>query len=310
LKAIEHQKTEWIMIDQGFAGGLGRTLRFAAMLSCIFLLPAASASAETHIPSDSRLKAMIGKKVIRIAYRADARPFSYVNDAKEPLGYTIDLCKQVTNSIAHQFGLEQLKIEWVPVTVETRFSAVASGKADLECGSSTVTLGRMKEVDFSIFTFVESTGVLVARAANIHSFAELAGKRIAIVTGTSNARAVTKIVGEQNLNIGLVEVKDRDEGIALLETRQVDGFASDKLLLAGAQVKNPDAFTLLPDDLSIEQYAIVVPRGDWALRLAVNTGLAQIFRSGRVASLFERWFFGAQPGLLLQAVYTLGRLAD
>jgi glutamate/aspartate transport system substrate-binding protein len=306
----ELEKNGAIMIKNAFAGWGRKISRFAAVLSCILLLPLAPAAAETHIPSDSRLKTIIAKKAIRIAYRADARPFSFVNDAGEPLGYTIDLCKQVTNSIAHQFGLEQLKIEWVPVTVETRFAAVASGKADLECGSSTVTLGRMKDVDFSIFVFVESTGILVSRASNIHSFAEMVGKKIAIVTGTTNARAVTKIVGEQNLNIGLVEVKDRDEGIALLETRQVDGFASDKLLLAGAQVKNSEGFVMLPDDLSIEQYGIVVPRGDWALRLAVNTGLAQIFRSRRVVSLFERWFFGAQPGLLLDAVYTLGRIAD
>ena len=111
----------------------------------------ATVSAQSQVPSDSRLKSIIAKKVMRIAYRADARPFSFVNDAKEPLGYTIDLCKQVTNSMAQQFGLPELKIEWVPVTVDTRFSAVASGKADMECGSSTVTLGRMKEVDFSMF---------------------------------------------------------------------------------------------------------------------------------------------------------------
>ena len=131
-----------------------------AVIGCALFVSAA-ASAQTHVPADSRLKSIIAKKVIRIAYRADARPFAFVNDAKEPLGYTIDLCKQVTKSIEQQFGVAELKIEWVPVTVETRFSAVAGGKADMECGSSTVTLGRMKEVDFSIFVFVESTGVLV-----------------------------------------------------------------------------------------------------------------------------------------------------
>ena len=288
--------------------GANWVLRAVALLCVLFA--STTAFAQNHVPADSRLKSIIGKKVIRIAYRADARPFSFVNDAKEPLGYTIDLCKQITNSIAQQFGLPELKIEWVPVTVETRFSTVAGGKADMECGSSTVTLGRMREVSFSMFVFVESTGVLVSRAANIRSLADMAGKKIAIVTGTTNARAVEELVRRQKLNIGLVTVKDRDEGVALLEAQQVDGFASDKLLLAGAQFKKPDAFALLPEDLSIEQYAIVLPRGDWALQLAVNTGLAQIFRGGGMAGVFERWFFGAQPGLLLQAVYALGQLAD
>jgi ABC-type amino acid transport substrate-binding protein len=269
-----------------------------------------TAAAQTHVPADSRLKSILGTGTIRIAYRADARPFSFVNDAKEPLGYTIDLCKQVVGSIAQQFKLNSLKIEWVPVTVESRFAAVADGKADMECGSSTVTLGRMKEVDFSILVFVESTGILVSRAAGIRGFGDLAGKKIAVVTGTSNARAVADLVHALGLNVTLVPVKDRDDGIAALSGGKVDGFASDKLLLAGAEIKNPDRLAMLPDDLSIEQYAIVLPRGDWALRLAVNTGVAQIFRSGKAGDLFERWFFGSKPGLLLRAVYALGGIAD
>ncbi|MGA9321292.1 MAG: amino acid ABC transporter substrate-binding protein [Xanthobacteraceae bacterium] len=267
-------------------------------------------AADTPVPADSRLKAIVAKKVIRIAFRADDRPFAFLNEAKEPLGYSIDLCTQVTKSIGQQFGVPDLKIEWVPVTVETRFSAVASGKADMECGSSTVTLGRMKEVDFSNLIFVESTGVLVAAASNIHSFAELAGKKIAVVAGTTNERVVNEQVKARNLNVTVVAVKDRDEAVAALEAGKVDGFASDKLLLAGAQIKHPEALAMLPDDLSIEQYAIVLPRGDWALRLAVNTGLAQIFRSGKTVDLFERWFFGSRPGILLEALYALGRISD
>jgi glutamate/aspartate transport system substrate-binding protein len=285
------------------------SLRLAVVLAALFASGLAMA-ADTSVPADSRLKTIVTKKVIRIAYRADDRPFALLNDAKEPLGYSIDLCTQVTKSIGQQFGVPDLKIEWVPVTVETRFSAVAGGKADLECGSSTVTLGRMKEVDFSNLIFVESTGVLVVAASNIHSFAEMAGKKIAVVSGTTNERVVNEQVKARNLNVTVVAVKDRDEAVAALEAGKVDGFASDKLLLAGAQIKHPEALAMLPDDLSIEQYAIVLPRGDWALRLAVNTGLAQIFRSGKTVDLFERWFFGSRPGVLLEALYALGRISD
>jgi glutamate/aspartate transport system substrate-binding protein len=285
------------------------SLQLAVVFGALFASGLAMA-ADTPVPADSRLKAIVAKKVIRIAFRADDRPFAFLNEAKEPLGYSIDLCTQVTKSIGQQFGVPDLKIEWVPVTVETRFSAVASGKADMECGSSTVTLGRMKEVDFSNLIFVESTGVLVAAASNIHSFAELAGKKIAVVAGTTNERVVNEQVKARNLNVTVVAVKDRDEAVAALEAGKVDGFASDKLLLAGAQIKHPEALAMLPDDLSIEQYAIVLPRGDWALRLAVNTGLAQIFRSGKTVDLFERWFFGSRPGILLEALYALGRISD
>ena len=249
-------------------GGELRMLRIA-VLCCALFVSVTAVSAQTPPPADSRLKSIIARKAVRIAYRADDRPFSFVNDAKEPLGYTIDLCKQLTASIAQQYKIPDLKIEWVPVTVETRFSAVAGNKADMECGSSTVTLSRMREVDFSILVFVESTGILVTRSSNVHSFTEMAGKKLAVVGGTSNELAVTNLMHALNLNITLVTVKDRDEAVAAVETGKADGFASDKLLLAGAEIKHPEALVILPDDLSIEQTAIALPRGDWALRLAV-----------------------------------------
>jgi ABC-type amino acid transport substrate-binding protein len=293
---------------------LDRGVEMYRLISLFFALSVSliAASAQAQTPSDSRLKSILDTKTIRIAYRSDAAPFALANDRGNPAGYSIDLCQLVTKSIAQQFGLPDLKIEWVPVTVQTRFATVASGKADLECGSSTVTLGRMKEVDFSNFIFVESTGVVVARAANLHSFADMAGKKIAVVAGTTNERAVKDQNSQHNLNLTLVSVKDRDEGIGALEAGKVDGYASDKLLLVGAQIKNPDAFIMLPDDLSVEPYAIALPRGDWALRLAVNTGLAQTYRSGQIVGVFKKWFdqIGLRPGVLLGAAYTLGGLAD
>jgi glutamate/aspartate transport system substrate-binding protein len=268
------------------------------------------APAQIQVPAGSRLTAITANKVIRIAYRTDARPFSFIENGKEPLGYTIDLCKQVVQSIAQQFGLQALRIEWVPVTVDTRFSAIAAGNADMECGASTVTLGRMQQVDFSNLVFLDSTGIVVAQSANIHSFADMAGKKIAVIAGTTNLRAITEQKRRQNVDATLVLVKDRAEGIAFLEAGKVDGFASDKLLLYGAKFHNGKAFIILTDDLSVEQYAIALPLGDWALRLAVNTGLARIFRTGQAPAIFQQWFFGRRPGPLMLTVYALGSIAD
>src|SRR5262249_50700918 len=163
---------------------------FLAVIGGALLLPPVAWSADTPVPADSPLKPIAAKKVIRSAVRARAQPSAFLNDNKEPLGFTIDLCQQVVKSIQQQLNLQELKIEWVPVTVDTRFSAVAAGKADMECGSSTVTLSRMKEIDFSNLVFVESTGVLVAGNSEIHSFADLAGKKIAVVSGTTNEKVV------------------------------------------------------------------------------------------------------------------------
>jgi ABC-type amino acid transport substrate-binding protein len=286
-------------------------LRFA-ILSFAFFASLVSASAQTPIPPDSRLKPIVDNKTVRIAYRTDATPFSFKNDKGEPAGFSLELCQLVTQSIGQQFGVSDIKVEWVPVTVQTRFSAISGGQADMECGSSTITLGRMKEVDFSNITFVESTGVVVARAANFHAFTDMAGKKIAVVAGTTNEAAVNEQNHAHDLKITVITVKDRAEGIDALESGKVDGYAGDKLLLIGTQAKHPEALVLLPDDLSIEAYAIALPRGDWALRLAVNTGLAPVFRSGLILAGFERWFgqFGLQPGVLSRAAWALGALSD
>jgi glutamate/aspartate transport system substrate-binding protein len=273
----------------------------------------ASAQGQTQAQAQTgRLKTIAANKTIKIAHRTDASPFSFVDHNKDVAGYTVDICKAVVASLQRQLKLQAIKIEWVPVTTQTRFEAVANGQADLECGASTVTLARMKEVDFSNYVFVESTGVAVNALAAVNKLQDLSGKKIAVIAGTSNEKAMAAKNQQMQLNATLVPVKDRDEAAAALESGRVDAFASDKLLLYGAEFKNPQALRALPDDLSIEPYAIVLPRGDWELRLAVNTALAEIYRTGDVEKIFGVWFgqLGLRPGALLNAVYLLGAMAE
>jgi ABC-type amino acid transport substrate-binding protein len=278
----------------------------------LLLLHATVAVAQIQIPPDSRLKAIAGAKLIKIAYRADATPFSFLNDKKEQVGYSIDVCKLIVTSIEKQLGLDQLRIEWVPVTAQARFTSIANGQADMECGSSTVTLGRMKEVDFSNYIFVETTGLVVAKAANIRTFADITGKRIAVISGTTNEQAIVAQLKRHGVEATLISAKDRAVAVGMLETGNADGFASDKLLLVGANIRDPDKFTMLPDDLSVEPYAITVPRGDWAFRLAVNTGLAQIYGTGEIVGVFKKWFdqIGLQMSPVLRVMYGLGALSE
>jgi glutamate/aspartate transport system substrate-binding protein len=282
------------------------------VLLCFAFLTGAAAHAQTPVPPGSRLESIKDSKVIKIAHRDDAKPFSYVNGNSQAVGFTIDVCRLVVKSIAQQLGLDDLKIQWVPVTVQTRFSAVSGGKADMECGSSTVTLGRMKEVDFSSFVFVESTGMLVRKDSNIKSFADMAGKKIAVVSGTTNEQAIIRQTKQHDIDATIMAVKTRDEGVAALESGNADGFASDKLLLVGANMKNASELRMLPDDLSAEPYAIALPRGDWALRLAVNTALSRIYRSGEIAVIFKNWFsqVGLRLGPVLQVMYAFGALQE
>jgi len=282
-------------------------IRIALALLALF---AAAAQAQSL---DGRLKRIADAKTVNIAYRADAMPFSYTDDKKEVAGFTVDLCKRVVNSIARQLNVPELKINWVLVTVQTRFDAVAKGEADMECGSSTVTLARMKQVDFSSFTFVESTGLLVKAASAVRAFPDIAGKRIAVIGGTTNERAVTAQLKRRQIDATVLAVKSSDEGLAALESGKVDAYASDKLLLVGAiqKAKDPKSFALLPESLSFEPYGIALPRGDAGMRLAVNTGLAQVYGSGEIAELFDSWFapFGP-PSDIMQMVYIMGAIPE
>jgi ABC-type amino acid transport substrate-binding protein len=238
-------------------------------------------------------------------------PFSYVEN-NQVVGYTIDICKAVAASLERQLKIQPLTVQLVPVTTQTRFEAVSSGKADLECGSSTVTLSRMREVDFSSYVFVESTGLVMKSTAASVKLQDLAGKKIAVIAGTSNAKAMATVNEKAQLNATLVQVKDREDAVAALDAGRADAFASDKLLLVGTRFKDMESFRMLPDDLSVEPYAIALPRGDWELRLAVNTALAELYRSGAVLKIFDQWFgrLGLRPGILLSSAYTLGALAD
>jgi glutamate/aspartate transport system substrate-binding protein len=263
-------------------------------------------------PVDGRLKTVADTATLRIAYRSDSRPFSYLDPQGRPTGYTIDLCQHIAKAIEKELRMP-LAIKWVPVDTRNRFQAIIDGTADMECGSTTVSLSRMKLVDFSTVVFVDNTGVLVKSELGVNNFDGMAGRKIGVIAGSTNARAISDQLQRRKLAATLVEFVDREEALASLKRGAVDGFATDKLvLLALTQTTDAREFTLLPDDLSFEPFAIMVPRGDWAFRLAVNTGLAEVFRSGEVINIYNKYFSGVawRPSVWLGAVFAFGGLPE
>jgi glutamate/aspartate transport system substrate-binding protein len=265
-------------------------------------------------PVEGRLKTIQDTSTLRIAYRTDSRPFSFLEaPGGQPTGFSIELCERIAKSIERDLRLASLKIQWVPVDTKTRFEAIVNGSADMECGSTTVSLSRMKIVDFSSLIFAESTGILVKTAAGAYRFDDMAGKRIGVIAGSTNAQAIRDQLKQRKLDAALIEFRDREEGVAALVRGDLDGFATDKLvLLALAQAARLREFTVLPDDLSFEPFAIMLPRNDAAFRLAVNVGIAEIFRSGEVVELYTKYFSGVaqRPSVWLGAVFTFSALPE
>ena len=287
--------------------------RLYALFAALCLAPTLALAQMASAPFEGRLKKIHETKTISVAYRTDALPFSFEDNEKKPTGYMVELCRSVIGVIERQIGVTPLQIKWVPVTLQTRFSAISSGQADMECGATTVTLGRMKEVGFSSLTFVDGTGLLLRASTAGTSLMDLANKKIGVIAGTSNERALAEALKSKVVTAIVVPVKTREEGLAQLEAGSIDAFASDRVLLVGlaGKSKDPKALALLGDALSYEPYAIVLPRGDWAMRQAVDAALAQIYKSSALPDLYNRWF-GAlgRPSPVLEVMFALGRLPE
>lgn len=284
-------------------------MHFKALVAAWLLVPVLAVA--QSVPIEGRLKQIRDTKTITLAYRTDALPFSFEDQDKQPTGYTIDLCRRIVNLIEGQIGVQSLQVKWVPVTVENRFDAVSSGKADMECGASTVTLTRMKKMGFSALTFVDGLGLLIRATTQGNSLADLGGKKIGVIDGTSNQAALAAAIKAKAINATVSTVKTREEGLEQLEAGTIDAFAGDKVLLVGlvAKAKDPKALALLGDSLSYEPYAIVLPQDAWSLRVAVDTAIAQIFSSASLPDIYNRWFAGlGRPSAALEAMYALGRI--
>ena len=283
-----------------------RTLHsvLAALLLCLPLLAAAGTGAL------DRIKAA---KTITIAFSPNSYPIAFRDADGAPRGYAVDLCRRIVASVQRDLGLDALEIAWIEGNTPRRIAAVANGEADIDCGTTTMTLERQQQVDFANVVFVESGGVMVKAKGGIHNLSELGGKKLGVIPETTTERRLRPVLEQRLINAQLVPIRDVEDGRKRLQAGELDAVASDRLLLIGqvAEVGNAEDYAILDADFSVEPYAFAVPRNDADFRLAVNRGLAQIYRSHEVDRIFERWFGeDAEPSALLETVFFIYGFAD
>jgi ABC-type amino acid transport substrate-binding protein len=250
---------------------------------------------------------------IRLGYFESSAPFSSAGADKTPQGYSVDLCQRVAAGIQRQLGIAQLKTTWVALALGDRIEAVRAGRVDIECGTTTWSFARQQLVDFSMMTFIDGASLLVAADSGIKRIADAGGKRIAVIRGTTTERALVAALAKDKVQAEIIRVDSRDQGFAALTEGRADAFASDRFLLINAltSMQPPRPLRLIDEDFSVEPYALALPRDDAGFRLAVNRSLAEIFRSGDIHRVYERWLgkFG-QPSLLLSALYYLQQVPE
>lgn len=251
-------------------------------------------------------------RTISMGYRASSVPFSFVGPDGTPAGYSVELCTRVADDLRRELDLPDLQVRWVPVDVPTRTPALLSGAIDLECGSTTNTLSRQEQVDFSLTTFITGGSLLVLAGGNLEG--ELRDIRIAVIPGTTTERALEEMIAKLGPGgIDLIPVKDHAEGLVAVEGKAADAYASDRAILIGLVMasRDPSRFALMNRYFSYEPYALMLRRGDPAFRLAVNRVLARLYRTGDIEGIYRRWFgrMGV-PASLLVAMYAIEGLPE
>lgn len=242
---------------------------------------------------------------ITIAYSANAYPIAFKSE-DGPSGYSVDICRRIVASIQRDLGLDRLEIAWLEGNTPRRLAAVSNGEADLDCGTTTMNLERQRSVDFSNVVFIESGGVLVKSDSGIKDLADLSGKKIGVVPETTTEKRLRPELDSRLINATVAPIKDARDGAQRLLAGELDAVASDRLVLIGqvAEAGGAERFAILEADFSVDPYAFALPRNDADFRLAVNRGLARIFRSGEIQRIFERWFgTDSEPTELLEAVF-------
>jgi ABC-type amino acid transport substrate-binding protein len=260
-----------------------------------------------------RIKA---RNEFRIGYDPDARPLSFEQNG-QPAGYSVDLCQRIAVGVREHLQLRDMKVTYVPITLDTRFDAIVKGDIDIECASTTMTLGRLERVDFTLMTFVTGGTILSMASNRVATLDDLGGKRVAVIGGTTTEDALEAYLSEKLIDARVVDVDDAGEGLSQLQAGDVDAYASDQVVLIGDALKvldaNPNVRFSFADDLfSFEPYALMVRRDDADFRLVANRVLAQMFRSGQFAQLYQKWIgtIGLKPSPMLAAMYQVQALPE
>ena len=234
---------------------------------------------------------------ITLGVRDGSIPFSYLDDKQQYQGYSVDLCLKAVAAIEKHLGMSGVKVVMNPVTAANRIPLMANGTIDLECGSTTNNAERQKQVVFAPTMFVISNRLLVKKASNIRSLADMKRKTLVATAGTTTLKQMTMLNNERKLGMTIAVGKDHPESFLMLETGRAAAEANDDILLASqvATARNPGEYTILPEALSVEPYAIMMRRGDTAFKAVVDKALTQFYQSPEFSKTYDKWFASAIP---------------
>lgn len=243
------------------------------------------------------LKKIKDTGVIKIGHRDASIPFSYLDDKQRPIGYGVDICMKIVDRIKAELKMPKLKVEFVPVTSQTRIPILTGGNIDMECGSTTNSVERQKQVDFAPTYFVTGTKIIVKKSSGIKGYDDLKGKTVVFTQGTTNERAMKAYNDEKKLGINFIPAKDHAESFLAVETGRAVAFPMDDILLYGlkANARNPNDYEVIGEFLSDDPYAIMMRRDDPAFKKVVDSAVTALYKSGEINKIYTKWFQSKIP---------------
>lgn len=284
----------------------------ATLLAAVTTASAISPAAAEELTGTLRKIADSG--TIVLGHRDNSPPFSYLDSAKQPVGYSIDLCLRVVEAVKQKLNRPDLTVRYEALSAEDRIQKVADGSVDIECGNTTDTLSRREVVDFTLPTFITGASMLLPAGSTIQSLTDLGGKKVGVTTDTTTETSLRERLQKSSISAEVILVKDHDEGMKMLEKGKIDAYAGDQIILIGLarDAKDPKKFALSPEIFTYEPYGLVVRRNDADFRLVADRVLADLYRGGGIGQVFDTWFanWGGRPSRLLLAMYALNGLPE
>lgn len=251
------------------------------------LLPMSARSQE----ADSALRHIQQTKALTVGFRENAAPFAYLDQSRKPAGYSIEICSQIAQDVGKKLKIDRLEVKYVPVTPQTRIALIANGTIDIECGTTVNSLARQQQVDFTYPVALAEGKMLVRKSSTIHELTDLAGKIVAVASGTSAERYVKSALDKAKINARILPVRDNGEGLLAVSSQRADAFVNDAVLLGGAVNAAPNKadFAIVGKAQSFEQVAFMVGKNNSGLMTVANGTIARMLASGQMRKLYERW---------------------
>jgi len=265
-----------------------------AAVAALALLAATPAIAQDLTGTLKKIK---DSGTITIGHRETSIPFSYLDEKQQPIGYSMDICAAVVEEVKKELGVAQLAVKYNPVTPQTRIPLMSNGTIDLECGSTTNTLTRQKQVGFAPVTFITGTKLLVKKSSKVKTYKDLRNKTVVVTQGTTNERIIKALSDKDSLNIKFLNAKDHGESFLTVESGRAVAFSMDDILLYGliAKAKTPKDYEVVGDYLSYDPYGMMYRKGDEDFGVVIRRAIGRLMASGDINRIYAKWFLEKLP---------------